>query len=105
MKPAILSKRAAADIEGAAAGYAGERAELADAFIDALEHAVRHLETHPAAGSPRYAHVLAIPQLRFWLLRKFPFALFYIEQPDRLYVIRCVHMKRDIPASLRDEET
>ncbi len=103
MKPAIRSALAGADIQSAVEFYVAETVQVAAAFIDELERATRHIESHPATGSPRYAHELNIPQLRFWPLRRFPFALFYIEHADHLDVIRCVHMSRDIPASLRDD--
>ena len=103
MKPAVRSALAEADIESAFEFYTAESMHLALDFIDALEHATRHIETHPATGSPRYAHELNIPQLRFWTLRQFPFALFYIEHGTNLDVIRLVHLHRDIPASLRDD--
>ena len=103
MKPAIRSALAAADIQSAVEFYLAESVKVATAFVDELERATRHIETHPAIGSPRYAHELNIPQLRFWPLSRFPYALFYIEHADHLDVIRCVHMSRDIPASLRDD--
>lgn len=103
MKPAVRSALAQADIQSALAFYAAESIPLALEFIDALEHATQHIESHPATGSPRYAHELNIPQLRFWSLRQFPFALFYIEHGTNLDVLRLVHLHRDIPASLRDE--
>lgn len=103
MKPAVRSALAEADIESSLTFYAAESAQLALEFIDALEHAARHIELHPGTGSPRYAHELNIPQLRYWPLKRFPFALFYIEHGNHLDVIRCVHMSRDIPASLRDD--
>lgn len=102
MKPAIRSVLAEADIESALAFYLGEALQAAAGFIDELEHATRHIESHPATGSPRYAHELNIPRLRFWELKRFPYALFYIEHSDHLDVIRCVHMSRDVPACLRD---
>lgn len=103
MKPAIRSALAATDIQSAVEFYLAESAQLAAAFIGELERATLHVESHPASGSPRYAHALNIPQLRFWQFSRFPFALFYIEHSDHLDVIRCVHLSRDIPASLRDE--
>jgi toxin ParE1/3/4 len=103
VKPAILSALAEADIEAAVTFYGAEREQLAADFVAELERAAQHIETHPATGSPRYAHELDIPQLRFWQLRRFPYSLFYIEHGDHLDVIRCVHMSRDIPASLRDD--
>ncbi|MGQ0621839.1 MAG: type II toxin-antitoxin system RelE/ParE family toxin [Panacagrimonas sp.] len=103
MKPAIRSAQAEADIELALDFYLAEAAQAAVGFIDELEHATRHIELNPATGSPRYAHELNIPQLRFWPFKRFPYALFYIEHADHLDVIRCVHMSRDIPACLQDD--
>jgi toxin ParE1/3/4 len=102
VKQAIRSALADEDISAAVDFYLGESVPAAMAFIDELERATRRIETHPATGSPRYAEALHIPQLRFWPLRKFPYALFYIEHADHLDVIRCVHMSRDIPASLQE---
>ena len=103
MKPAIRSALAEQDIQSAVAFHIAESVDAASGFIDELERATAHIESHPATGSPRFAQELNIPRLRFWPLRHFPFALFYIEHTDHLDVIRCVHMSRDIPASLRDD--
>ena len=74
---------------------------MAANFIDALERAIAHIQRAPGTGSPRYAHELDIPALRFWRLSKFPYSLFYLEQEDHLLVIRLVHLSRDIPVSLQ----
>lgn len=104
MKPAIRSALAEGDIGAAVAFYLAEAAHRVDAFIDDLERATRHIESQPSSGSPRYAHELDIPRLRHWGLRRFPYALFYVEHADHLDVIRFVHTSRDIPASLRDAD-
>lgn len=103
MKSAIRSALAEADIQSAVDFYVAEAAHVAADFIDELGRATRHIESNPATGSPRYGHELNIPQLRFWLLKRFPYALFYIEHTDHLDVIRCVHVSRDIPASLQSD--
>jgi toxin ParE1/3/4 len=103
VKEAIRYATASSDIVAVVEHYLAEAPHVAADFIDELERAVRHIERHPSSGSPRYAHELDIPQLRYWPLRRFPFALFYIEHADHLDVIRCVHMTRDIPVTLRDE--
>ena len=95
------SAQAQADIEAALAYYQSEAPHMAGNFLDALEKAVAHIERAPGTGSPRYAHALDIPGLRFRLVGKFPFALFYLEHEDCLLVIRLVHMSRDIPVSLQ----
>jgi len=103
VKPAIRSALAEADITAALSFHLAEAVKAAADFIVELERATRHIESHPATGSPRYAHELNIPQLRHWRLRRFPYALFYIEHVDHLDVIRCVHMSRDIPVRLQDD--
>ena len=65
VKPAIRSALAAADVEEAVELYFAESAPLALRFVSALERAVRQIEAHPESGSPRYAHELNLPQLRF----------------------------------------
>ena len=103
MKPAIRSALAQSDIEAALEYDVIEAAHAVDGFIDALEKATAHMERSPGTGSPRYAHELNIPWLRFWPLKRYPYALFYIEHGDHLDVIRVVHMSRDIPATLQPE--
>ena len=53
---------------------------------------------HPGAGASRYAYELDIPGLQTWLLRRFPYLIFYIEQEDHIDVWRVLHGHRDIPA-------
>ena len=97
----LRSALAQADIEDALAYYLADAPHMVGDFVDALEIAVAHVQRAPGTGSPRYAHELDLPGLRFWSLRKFPYSLFYFEHEDHLLVIRLVHMSRDIPASLR----
>ncbi len=86
------------DVDEVIAYYVGESAEqAAQGFIDALEAAYKHIGRHPATGSPRYAHVLSLPGLRFWSLTRYPHLVFYIERPDHIDVWRVLHSKRDIP--------
>ncbi len=104
MKPAFRSELAEQDIQRTLDHYAGISAATALKFLDALQAASRHIEAHPGSGSPRYAHELDIPQLRYWMLRGFPHALFYVEHDDHLDVIRFPHLQQDIPVSLRINE-
>ena len=70
-------------------------------FARELAAAVDHVARQPASGSPRYAEVVGIAGLRQWPVRGFPYLLFYVEMPDRVRVLRILHGRRDIPASLR----
>ena len=78
---------------------AGEKAALG--FINELERAYRHIARHPASGSPRYAHELDLPGLRFWPLKRYPYLVFFVERQDHIDVWRILHASRDIPKWMR----
>ena len=102
-KPIVLRERARLDVDEAVEHYLAEaRAAVALAFIDALEEAFRRMGEHPASGSPRYARELDLPGLRSWVVRRFPYLVFYVERDADIDVWRVLHGARDIPAWLRE---
>lgn len=104
-KPVVPREQARRDVEDAVAHYLAEDAgSAALGFIDALEKAYVHIGRHPATGSPRYAHELNLPGLRFWPLTRHPHLIFYVEHPDHIDVWRVLHGQRDIPAWMHDPE-
>jgi toxin ParE1/3/4 len=105
VKRVARRERAERDIDEAAAHYRAEGGvEIELRFIDALEVAIRHVATHPATGSTRYASELKSPDLRCWPVKRFPFLIFYVEHADHVDAWRVLHGARDLPAWLRDEE-
>ena len=105
IKPVVPREQAHRDVEEALGYFLGEGAgEAALGFIDALEDAYDHISRHPAAGSPRYAHELNVPGLRFWPLKRYPHLVFYVERPDHIDIWRVLHGHRDIPAWMQDPE-
>ena len=104
-KPVVPRELANQDIDDAIAYYLGEGAEQsAFGFIDALEQAYAQIARHPASGSPRYAHELNLPGLRFWPLARYPYLVFYVERPQHIDVWRVLHSQRDIPAWMQEPE-
>lgn len=102
-KAVIPRELANQDIEEAIAYYLNEAAEQAAlGFIDALEQAYAHIGRHPGTGSSRYAHELNLPDLRVWSLTRYPYLVFYVEQPDHIDVWRVLHSQRDIPAWMQE---
>lgn len=98
VKPIVARELAHHDVDEIIAFYLGESAEQAAyGFIDALEDAYTHIGRYPATGSPRYAHELNLPGLRFWPLTRYPHLVFYVERPDHIDVWRVLHGTRDIP--------
>ena len=105
VKPVIARVQANHDIDEIIAYYLGESAEQAAyGFVDALEDAYAHIGRRPATGSPRYAHELDLPGLRFWPLKHYPHLVFYVERPDHIDVWRVLHGKRDIPVWMADKD-
>jgi toxin ParE1/3/4 len=102
-KAVILRELARQDVDEAIDYYLGEGAPKAALdFIDALEKAYSHLGRQPASGSPRYAHELNIPGLRFWPLTRFPYLVFYFEHDDHVDVWRVLQGQRDIPVWMNE---
>ena len=98
VKPVIARELANSDIDEIIAYYLGESAEQAAlGFIDALENAYAHIGHISGTGSPRYAHELNLPGLRFWPLTRYPHLVFYVERPDHIAAWRVLHGTRDIP--------
>lgn len=99
VKPVVPRSQAARDVDEVIAYYLEQRAvDAALGFVDALEKAYDHIGRHPAAGSPRYAHELNLPELRFWLVPNYPYVVFYMEREDHVDVWRVLHGERDIPS-------
>ena len=98
-KPEIPRSHAVRDVDQAIAYYLEQRAVgAALGFIDALEKAYGDIGRYPAAGSPRCAHELSLPDLRFWLLPGYPYVVFYVERDDHVDVWRVLHVQQDIPS-------
>lgn len=103
-KPVVPRQAALRDVDDALDWYLQQdAAPAALGFIEELERAYAHIGRHPATGSPRYAHALDLPGLRFWPLKRFPYLVFYIEQADRIDVWRVLASERDLPTWLRDD--
>ncbi|NYT83841.1 type II toxin-antitoxin system RelE/ParE family toxin [Alcaligenaceae bacterium] len=98
IKPVVLRHRARQDVDDALAHLVSQGAPAAAlAFIDRLEQGLVHVGRHPATGSTRYAHELDLPGLRSWRIRRHPYLIFYVEQPDHIDVWRILHGSQDIP--------
>ncbi|MQW58529.1 type II toxin-antitoxin system RelE/ParE family toxin, partial [Sinorhizobium meliloti] len=70
--------------------------------IDALQAAYASIASHPDAGSLRYAYELGLPDLRSVSLKRYPYLIFYRDQPDHVDVWRVLHAKRDIPQWMQE---
>lgn len=102
-KPVLPRALARRDVESAVDHYIREAGpDVALGFIDALQAAYRAIADRPAAGSPRYAHELALPGLRSRALKRYPYLVFYIERDDHIDIWRVLHARRDVPARMQE---
>ena len=102
-KPVVLRDLAHNDIERAVGHYLAEAGTaLALDFIDTLEASLNRIGEQPESGSPRYAHELGIPGLRFLSTGRFPYLIFYVSREAVVDVWRVLHGARDIPAWMRE---
>jgi len=93
------------DVEQATDYYADEAGvDVALAFIAAIEQAYSFIAEVPGSGSPHWAHELDLPGLRAWPIKGFPWIVFYSANEIQIDVWRVLHAKRDIPASMRDDD-
>lgn len=100
-KPVRRRRQARLDVEEAASHYAAEGDEtLVESFVSDFDRAIAHIANHPASGSPRYANIPGLPDLRVWPLTRFPYLLFYIERDDHIDLLRVLHNKRDVGTQL-----
>lgn len=102
-KPVLPRQIALRDVDAAVDYYSREASrDVALEFIEALETAYRTISAHPGAGSPRYAHELALPGLRVHSLKRYPYLVFYVERDAHIDVWRVLHAQRDVPSSMQD---
>lgn len=88
MKPTIFHPQADDDFAEAVARYAGKAPGLGDRFYDTVLRLVAEIEAAPQLHRP-WRH-----GTRRHFKPEFPYALIYVEQPDRIIVLAVAHFKR-----------
>jgi plasmid stabilization system protein ParE len=94
IKRVVIQKRAKRDIREAKLWYLNISNELADDFFTSVDDAIALAQQYPI-GFP-----LVRRTFRRVLLRRFPYALFYQADEDRIVIIAVLHQSRD-PEVLR----
>jgi|SRR5215207_5648844 len=85
----FVQDAAAADIESAAAWYEDRRAGLGGEFLRAVRAALAAIERNPLQfGSARH-------DVRRAIVRRFPYALFFVADPEVISILACLHVRRD----------
>lgn len=105
MKPPVRHARADEDVREAVQYLLENAPASALDFVDVLEQTFLQIQRRPAIGSPRYAHELNLPDLRFWPCKRFPYLVFYVESAQQIDVWRILHSRRNIPSWLQSNES
>ncbi len=87
--PLVVRELAKADIRGAYRWYDEQRPGLGDEFVLDLDETLTKIAAHPA----RFA--IAVGDVRYVALSRFPYVAYYRIVPECLIVIAVVHAHRD----------
>jgi len=103
MKRALQRTLAQGDIAAAFEHYLiAAGADTAVDFVHEIDACMQRIERFPEAGSPRYADMLDAEGLRFAVVARFPYMVFYFERPDFVDIVRVLHQHQDIPIILTE---
>jgi len=88
-KPVRFRNIAAFELEEARDWYEERHAGLGREFLTCVAAVVGAVSRHPQAASVVYKDV------RRAITRRFPYAVFYIDEPDAVLVLAIFHVSRD----------
>ncbi|WP_437954427.1 type II toxin-antitoxin system RelE/ParE family toxin [Sorangium sp. So ce119] len=86
--PVIFHELAEVELNETAAYYARARPGLGDAFVAEVQGAVDALAASPLAGRAVENDV------RWWLVRRFPYSVLYRVRDDHIRLLAIAHQKR-----------
>jgi len=85
----ILRPAAAADVEEAFSWYERQRRGLGGEFLESVNAGLREIDAYPLRQA------IVFRDTRRFLLRRFPYAIFYRVYPNAIVVVACMHGRRD----------
>lgn len=88
MKPLRFHRAARAEVRVAAEHYAGIYPELGGQFYDAIEQLVREVRAQPTVFR------MFDPPVRRHFGTRFPYAVVYLDLPDRVWIVAVMHFKQ-----------
>lgn len=89
MKPVIIHRQAKAELDEAIAFYEQEKPGLGLELQSAVERAIGTIQERPQLGSPYKAS-----EFRPYVVRRFPYIIFYAELEEAVWVVAVAHGKR-----------
>ncbi|MBI4962571.1 MAG: type II toxin-antitoxin system RelE/ParE family toxin [Desulfomonile tiedjei] len=89
MKPVIIHSQAKVELDKAIAFYEKQRAGLGLDLQTAVEGAIGRIQQHPQLGAP-YKSI----DVRQYVIRRFPYMIFYAELEEAIWIVAVAHGKR-----------
>jgi toxin ParE1/3/4 len=89
MKPVIFHQETEAELQAGIAYYDEQRAGLGTEFQEEVELAVDRIARMPQAFSPYGSE-----GLRKFVLRRFPYSIFYLELDEAIWIAAVAHQRR-----------
>ena len=89
MKPIIIHDKAKQELDHAISYYQKQKQGLGLDFLSEVEKALEKVRINPSIGSPHN-----IKNLRYYVIRRFPFKIFYAEFEAFIWIIAIAHAKR-----------
>ncbi len=84
----LMQREAEADVRAAYQWYEAQDDGLGEEFLRAIDARLAAIQRNP------FAYVTVHKDVRRALLRRFPYALFYFTEADRIVVMACFHARR-----------
>ena len=88
MKPALFHPEASQEYTEAIRYYAAVRSELGQRFDSEIKRVVSEISHEP------HRFFRFHPPARRALARKFPYAVVYLDEPERVWIVAVMHAKR-----------
>ncbi|PSB29549.1 type II toxin-antitoxin system RelE/ParE family toxin [Stenomitos frigidus] len=88
MKPVVIHSEAIAELDGAISYYEAQNAGLGLDFLSEVEQALDKIQRNPNLG------VYKASGLRRYVIRRFPFLIFYAELETLIWIVAIAHGKR-----------
>jgi toxin ParE1/3/4 len=89
MKPAVIHVEARAELDEAIAYYESQKPQLGLDLQTAVEHAIEQIRRNPQLGA-----LYKRTDIRYWVLRRFPYVIYYAELEQVIWVVAIAHGRR-----------
>jgi toxin ParE1/3/4 len=89
VKPVIIHSQARAELDEAMAFYEHQKAGLGLDLQTAIERAIGRIQQNPQLGAPYKA-----TEFRYYVVRRFPYIIFYAELEEAIWIIAVAHGRR-----------